>query len=86
MRTEARDLCRLLGIATDDLPVIWDADLLLGPRTAAGEDTYVLCEINVSSVFPIPDEAPETLAAAMRDRLAVRRYPQVADHAPEHQA
>ena len=86
MRTGARDLCRLLGIATNGLPVIWDADLLLGPRTAAGEDTYVLCEINVSSVFPIPDEAPETLAAAMRDRLAVRRCPQVADHAPEHQA
>ena len=63
-------LCRLLGMQVSDLPVIWDADLLLGSRTAAGEDTYVLCEINVSSVFPIPEEAPEALAVTMRARLA----------------
>ena len=63
-------LRRLLGIESADLPVIWDADFLMGPRTARGEDTYVLCEINVSSVFPIPDEASDILAATMRDRLA----------------
>jgi hypothetical protein len=28
-----------------------------GPRDAAGEDTYVLCEINVSSVFAFPGQA-----------------------------
>jgi hypothetical protein len=50
------------------LPVIWDADFLYGPRTASGEDTYVLCEINVSSVFAIPDEAPAAIA-----RLALQR-------------
>lgn len=61
-------MARLLAI--DDLPVIWDADFLYGPRDANGEDTYVLCEINVSSVFPIPDEAPEALAATMARRLA----------------
>lgn len=65
-------LARLLDIERSDLPVIWDADLLFGPKTPAGEDTYVLCEINVSSVFPIPDEAPEALAATMRARLAAR--------------
>ena len=48
-------LCRTLAIAPDDLPVIWDADFLLGPRTVEGEDIYVLCEINATSVFPIPD-------------------------------
>jgi hypothetical protein len=37
-----------------DLPVIWDADFLYGPRNADGADTYVLCEINVSSCFAIP--------------------------------
>lgn len=63
-------LRRLLGIESADLPVIWDADFLMGPPTAEGEDTYVLCEINVSSVFPIPDEASDILAATMRDRLA----------------
>jgi hypothetical protein len=62
-------LCRLLEIAPDDLPVIWDADFLLGPKTADGEDTYVLCEINASSVFPIPDEAPDALAAVTAERL-----------------
>ena len=46
-----------LEIEREDLPVIWDGDFLLGPRDDKGQDTYVLCEINVSSVFPIPDEA-----------------------------
>lgn len=65
-------LARCLDIAPDDLPVIWDADFLLGPRTAQGEDSYVLCEINASSVFPIPDEAPEALAKTTRRRLSLR--------------
>jgi hypothetical protein len=50
--------------------VIWDADFLLGARTAAGQDRYVLCEINASSVFPLPDEAPDAMAATLLDRLA----------------
>ncbi len=54
----------ICGVETDSLPAIWDADFLLGPKTAAGEDTYVLCEINISAVFPIPDEAFDKLAAA----------------------
>ena len=65
-------LCRLLEIDPDDLPVIWDADFLLGPRTAEGDDSYVLCEINASAVFPIPDEAPEALASVVRRRLSAR--------------
>ncbi|MBE7203212.1 MAG: Cj0069 family protein [Parafilimonas terrae] len=63
------ELTRLLGLAPDDMPVVWDADFLLGPKGAAGEDTYVLCEINASSVYPIPDEAHDTLAATLRHRL-----------------
>lgn len=62
-------LARLLEIDPDDLPAIWDADFLLGPRTAAGEDSYVLCEINVSSVFPMPDEAPAAIARTLSRRL-----------------
>jgi hypothetical protein len=38
---------RRLEIDLADLPVIWDADFLHGPRTASGEDSYVLCEINI---------------------------------------
>ena len=64
-----------LGIDRDSLPIIWDADFLFGPRTASGEDTYVLCEINVSSVFAIPDQAPASIARLVLARLAplVRR-------------
>jgi len=69
-------LARLLAIDPDALPVIWDADFLLGPKTAQGDDSYVLCEINVSSVFPIPDEAPEALAETTLRRLAAARAPQ----------
>ena len=66
-------MSQLLAIETSDLPVIWDADFLLGPKTAVGQDTYVLCEINVSSVFPIPDEAPEAIADTLMDRLEAAR-------------
>jgi hypothetical protein len=62
-------LARLLGIGIEALPVIWDADFLYGPRNAAGEDSYILCEINVSSVFPIPDQAPEEIAQIVEARL-----------------
>jgi hypothetical protein len=62
-------LVRLLGLRVDDLPVIWDADFLLGPVTDEGEDSYVLCEINASSVFPIPDAAPAAIAAETLRRL-----------------
>ncbi len=51
-----------LDIATDQLPLIWDADFLLGPKDASGADTYVLGEINVSSVAPFPDSAIMPLA------------------------
>jgi hypothetical protein len=54
----------LLDIETEQLPVLWDADFLLGPKTESGEDTYVLCEINVSSVAPFPDSALPFLAEA----------------------
>jgi hypothetical protein len=51
-----------LGLDRAALPVIWDADFLYGPRDAAGADSYVLCEINVSSCFAVPDQAPATIA------------------------
>jgi hypothetical protein len=57
-----------LNIARDALPIIWDADFLLGPRSASGADTYVLCEINVSSCFAIPDQAPAEIARCVLER------------------
>lgn len=65
------EMQRLLDIETDSLPALWDADFLYGPKDASGEDTYVLCEINVSSVFPFPDEALEPLADFVSSRLGV---------------
>jgi hypothetical protein len=62
-------LVKVLGLREDQLPILWDADFLFGPRDASGRDTFVLCEINVSSVSPMPEEAPaamvETLLAAL---------------------
>jgi hypothetical protein len=58
-----------LDIDEASLPVIWDADFLYGPRDADGADTYVLCEINVSSCFAIPDEAPAAIARTVKDRI-----------------
>ena len=61
-------MMQLLGIDTGSMPIIWDADFLYGPRDAAGADSYVLCEINVSSCFAIPDEAPAAIAKLVLER------------------
>jgi hypothetical protein len=68
-------LAAALQIHPDDLPVIWDADLLLGPPTPDGEDSYVLCEINASAVFPMPQEGPDAIARTLGERLATRPAP-----------
>jgi hypothetical protein len=64
---------RLFDIGTENLPILWDCDFLLGPKTAGGEDTYVLCEINVSSVAPYPESAvPFVVDAAIARARAAR--------------
>jgi Domain of unknown function (DUF6815) len=62
-------MMQLLGIDAGSLPIIWDADFLYGPRTASGDDTYVLCEINVSSCFALPEQAPAAIARLTLSRL-----------------
>lgn len=74
LRREAEDvwvpqMIDVLGLNRRSLPVIWDADFLYGPRTGTGEDTFVLCEINVSSVFAIPHQAAAAIARATLKRL-----------------
>jgi hypothetical protein len=66
-----REMVATLGLAPEQLPALWDADFLLGPKDERGEDTYVLCEINVSSVYPYPDEALDPLAEHVARRLGV---------------
>lgn len=63
---------RHLDVDDEALPVIWDADLFRGPKDANGEDTWVLCEINISAVYPFPDECLEPLARETARRLAAR--------------
>ncbi len=62
-------LQREMRIDTASLPIIWDCDFLLGPKNTAGDDTYVLCEINVSCVSPFPDAAIDVIADATLARV-----------------
>jgi hypothetical protein len=70
-------LQRALEIGTDQLPLLWDCDFLHGEPAEAGEERYVLCEINVSSVAPFPDSAIEPLVLATVRRIGAsqRRRP-----------
>jgi hypothetical protein len=71
METEwTPQMMEVLRIDRQSLPIIWDADFLYGPQTAPGEDSYVLCEINVSSCFAIPDQAPAAIARLVLKRLS----------------
>lgn len=63
------EMQRLLDISTKNLPILWDCDFLLGLKKASGEDTYVLCEINVSSIAPFPETAPQHIAEATFTRV-----------------
>jgi uncharacterized protein DUF6815 len=67
-------MMQVLGIDAGSLPIIWDADFLYGPRTASGDDTYVLCEINVSSCFALPEQAPAAIARLSLSRLNNARH------------
>jgi hypothetical protein len=60
---------KVLDIDTVSLPVIWDADFLYGEQTEAEDETYVLCEINVSSTFAFPEFAMPAVAKAAIERV-----------------
>ena len=68
------ELREILGIETHALPVIWDADFLYGPKTSAGEDSYVLCEINVAACC-----SPSAEVGAGAHRAIPRPQPETAD-------
>lgn len=67
------ELCGLVGIERSQLPILWDADFLYGAKDADGFDTHVLCEINVSSVYPFPDDALVPLATETLSRIRQMR-------------
>jgi hypothetical protein len=64
---------QLLAIDTASLPILWDCDFLLGPKKENGEDTYVLCEINVSSVAPYPESAVSHIVDATAVQVGLSR-------------
>jgi hypothetical protein len=70
-----RALCEATGTSLERLPLLWDADFLLGE----GQQSHVLCEINVSSVSPFPESATGTLvlaaAAAIHSRSVAAAHP-----------
>ncbi len=66
------DLRQVLGLELEDLPLLWDADFFFGPLDERGKDTHVLCEINVSSVYPFPEDAIPAFAAAAKEVLTLR--------------
>jgi hypothetical protein len=59
------------GVAPDRLPLLWDADFLLGTPDAEPE-RYVLCEVNASSVSPYPPSATAALVDAVASVVAAR--------------
>ena len=62
-----------LGIRREDLPLLWDCDFLYGEPAIAGDERYVLCEINVSSVAPFPESAIGPLIVAAARRIETSR-------------
>lgn len=59
-----------VGLAPEQLPLLWDCDFIRGEAASGAEPSYVLCEINVSSVAPFPPSAAEPLVRAVQRRLA----------------
>lgn len=59
-------LMSTVGLSPDEVPMLWDIDLMFA------EGGYMLCEINVSSVYPYPESAMQPLARAFKTALASR--------------
>lgn len=65
-------LQQVLGLGAFDLPALWDADFLYRNSTLRDASTFVLCEINVSSVSPFPDMAAAAIAATVKCAMSRR--------------
>jgi hypothetical protein len=62
-----------VGLAHEQLPLLWDCDFMLGEPAADGTQHFVLCEINVSSVSPFPPSSIAPLVEAVRRRIGLPR-------------
>lgn len=61
------EIARVLSLELQRLPVISDSDFLYGSKDEHHQDGYVLCEVNVSAVWPYPPTASTTI---VRNTLA----------------
>jgi hypothetical protein len=58
-----------VGLAPEQLPLLWDCDFMLGESAPGQPPRHVLCEINVSSGSPVPPSSVAPLVAAVKARL-----------------
>jgi hypothetical protein len=58
-----------VGLAQEQLPLLWDCDFMFGEPSTEEPLRCVLCEISVSSVSPFPPSAIAPLVAAVQARL-----------------
>ncbi len=58
-----------VGLAHEQLPLLWDCDFMLGDSAPGRPQAYVLCEVNVSSVSPFPPSSIAPLVDAVKAKL-----------------
>jgi hypothetical protein len=59
-----------VGVAREQLPLLWDCDFLFGEPAPDGAPRFVLCEVNASSVSPFPPSSIAPLVDAVKRRLS----------------
>lgn len=64
-------LAERVGLASEQLPLLWDCDFIPGDPATDGTQRFVLCEINVSSVSPFPPSTVAPLVEAVRRRVGM---------------
>ncbi|HEX6279858.1 MAG TPA: Cj0069 family protein [Pyrinomonadaceae bacterium] len=72
---EERGIDQLLeatGLESHKLPVIWDADFFINSMDPNSPGRYTLCEINVSSVSPFPENAIPFIVEEVKFELMTR--------------
>jgi hypothetical protein len=62
-----------VGLAREQLPLLWDCDFMHGDSAPGGAQRYVLCEVNVSSVSPFPPSSVAPLVEAVKAELGIRQ-------------